>query len=124
MKLISGGKRLFLTAAIIFVSVSGCETVGPRPAGVSRFVLFSVTPLYPKSYEIVASSLHSIYGHFGVEELKAAWQKKALLVANGRKFRASPFVVHDGETDAGGWPSKARSVSSTITLIESQSSRP
>ncbi len=119
MKSIFGSKQLcFVTAAIAVLALTGCETPEPRPAGVSRFVSFSVTPLYPKSYEIVAGSMHSIWGHFGVEELKAAWQKKALLVANGRKFKASPLVVRDNETDIGGAPSKSRSVSGTITLID------
>jgi hypothetical protein len=108
----------FLTAALAFVFFTGCETPEPRPAGVSRFISFSVMPLYPKSYEIVAGSMHSIYGHFSVEELKAAWQKKALLIANGRRFKASPLVVHENETDIGGVPSKSRSVTGTITLTD------
>ena len=106
----------FLIAALAFVFATGCETPEPRPTGVSRFISFSVTPLYPKSYEIVAGSMHSIYGHSSAEELKAAWQKKALLIAHGRKFKTSPLVVHENETDIGGAPSKSRSVTGTITL--------
>ena len=75
-------------------------------------------PLYPKSFEITAYSLRSIYGHFGVEELKEAWRKKALMVANGRKFKASPLVSHDNETVPYGayFPIQSRSVTGTITL--------
>lgn len=62
--------------------------------------------------------MHSIYGHFGVDELKQAWNKKAVEVAKGRKFKVTPVVVHDNETDLGGWPSKARSVTGTITLVD------
>ena len=121
MRSIFGPKQLcFVTATIALLSFTGCQTAEPRPAGVSLFVSLSVTPLYPKSYEIVASGIHSIYGHFGVEELKAAWQKKALAVANGRKFKASPLAVRENETDymTGGLPMKSRSVSGTITLID------
>lgn len=120
MKLIFGSTQLcFVAAALAFLSLTGCATPEPRPAGVSRFIGFSVTPLYPKSYDIIAYSMHSIYGHFGVEELKEAWRKKALLVANGRKFKASPLVVHSSEGEAiGVLPTKVRSVSGTITLID------
>jgi hypothetical protein len=45
-------------------------------------------------------------------------QKKAAEVAKGRKFKISSLVVHDNETDIGGWPTKSRSVSGTITLID------
>jgi hypothetical protein len=119
VKSILGSKQLcFVITAIVFLSLTGCAASEPRPDGVSRFISFSVTPLYPKSYEIVVGSLHSIYGHFGVEELKAAWERKALLVANGRKFKVSPLLVRDHETDLGGMPEKSRSVSGTITLID------
>jgi PBP1b-binding outer membrane lipoprotein LpoB len=102
--------------AILFLQ--GCVAAEPRPAGVSRFISFSVSPVYPKSFEITAASLHSIYGHFSVQELEEAWRKKALEVANGRKFKTTRFVVHDSEDSSGGWPQKLRSVSGTITLID------
>lgn len=89
----------------------------PRPAGVSRFIGFQVDPVYPKSYDIAAFALHSIWGHCSVEELKTAWQKKAAMVANGKKFKVTKLIVHDSEDDfAAGWPMKTRSVSGTITL--------
>jgi len=51
-------------------------------------------------------------------ELKEAWRKKPVEVTKGRKFKISSVVVHDNETDIGGWPTKSRSVSGTITLID------
>ncbi len=73
---------------------------------------------YPKSFDSTAAADHSFYSHFSVEELKEAWRKKAAEVAKGRKFKISSLVVHDNETDIGGWPTKSRSVSGTITLID------
>lgn len=105
-----------MVTAILFLM--GCAATEARPVGVSRFISFSVAPVYPKSFEITAASLHSIYGHFGLEELKEAWRKKALEVANGRKFKESPLVVHDSEDSTSGWPQKFRSVTGTITLID------
>jgi hypothetical protein len=91
----------------------------PRPAGVSRFIGFSVQPVYPKSYDIVAFATHSILGHCSTDELKDAWQKKAVMVANGRKFKISKLTMHDSESDyENGWPVKSRSVSGTITLTD------
>ena len=87
------------------------------PQGVSRFIGFTVDPVYPKSYDIAAVAQHSILGHCSVEELKTAWQKKAVMVAKGHKFKVNKLVVHDAEDDlAVGWPMKTRSVSGTITL--------
>jgi hypothetical protein len=106
-----------MVPAILFLM--GCAATEPRPAGVSRFISFSVAPVYPNSFDITAASLHSIYGHFGLDELKEAWRKKALEVANGRKFKTSPLAVHDSEQDmTGGLPQKFRSVTGTITLID------
>ena len=91
----------------------------PRPSGVSRFISFSVQPVYPNSYDIAAVAQHSMFGHFNIAELKDAWQKKAVMVANGRKFKVSKLVVHDNESDyASGWPIKFRSVSGTITVTQ------
>lgn len=119
MKSISRSRQLsFLVAGLAFVFLTGCETPESRPAGVSRFISFSVTPLYPKGYEIVAVSMHSIFVHFSFEELKTAWQKKALLIANGRRFKASPLVAHGNESDIEGVPSQSRSVTGTITLTD------
>ena len=48
-----------------------------------------------------------------------AWRKKALFVANGRKFKASPLVVHSSEAESSGvLPTKVRSLSGTITLLD------
>ena len=99
--------------------VASCATAEPRPAGVSRFISFSVSPVYPKSFDIVAGAQHSIYGHFSVEELKEAWRKKSIEVAKGHRFKTSPLAVHDNEEDYSiGWPVKSRSVSGTITLSD------
>lgn len=114
-------KFLFFVAVIAAVLVLPELTIAgdPRPTGVSRFISFSVQPVYPKSYDIAAVAQYSFFGHFKIEELKDAWQKKALMVANGRKFKISKLVVHDNETDYGsGWPIKFRSVSGTITLTD------
>jgi len=104
-----------VAAIIIFAR---CASAEPRPAGVSRFIHFSVVAVYPKSFDIIASAQWSIYGHFGIAELKEAWHKKALQLANGRKFKSSALVVHDGEDSTGGWAIGFRSVSGTITLID------
>jgi hypothetical protein len=104
-----------IAAIIIF---AGCAAAEPRPAGVSRLIHFSVTAVYPKSFDIIASVQWSIYGHFGIAELKEAWRKKALQLANGRKFKSSALVVHDGEDSTGGWAIGFRSVSGTITLTD------
>jgi hypothetical protein len=114
-------KLLLLTALIVAMSslpnFAGANE--PRPAGVSRFIGFTVDPVYPKSYDIAAVAQHSIWGHCSVEELKTAWQKKAAMVASGHKFKVTKLVVHDAEDDlAAGWPMKTRSVSGTITLIK------
>jgi hypothetical protein len=115
-------RKLFLFVVLIsaIVILPNLATASePRPAGVSRFIGFEVQPVYPKSFDIVAFAMHSIWGHCSVEELKDAWQKKAVLVANGKKFKASKLVMHDSESDyASGWPVKARSVSGTITLTD------
>lgn len=94
------------------------EQTSPAHRGVSRFIRFEVQAVYPKSYDIIAFAQRSFLGHFNIEELKSAWQKKAAMIANGRKFKVTKLVVHDNETDYGaGWPMKSRSVSGTITLI-------
>ncbi len=105
------------TTAVILLA--GCAAPEPRPAGISRFISFTVSPFYPRSFEITAVSYRSVYGHSGVEELKEAWRKKALLVANGKKFKASSLVVHDNESvPYGSWGVQTRSVTGTITLTD------
>ena len=115
-------KRVFLFVAVISAIslLPTWATAGePRPPGVSRFIAFSVEPVYPKSFDITAAAQHSIWGHFKIEELKNAWHKKAMQVANGRKFKITKLVVHDNEDDlAAGWPIKFRNVSGTITLAD------
>ena len=115
-KLRQAGFVAVFTLAVLFLT--GCATAEPRPTGVSQFISFTVTPIYPKSFEIIALSFHSIYGHFGEEELREGWRKKALQIANGRRFKASPLIVHNPESDLGGWPSKSRTVAGTITLVD------
>ena len=95
-----------------------CATPEPKPAGVGRGISFSVTPLYPHSFEITAfgSRLRD------AQELKDAWQKKAVMVAKGHRFKiTSPPVVHNNESDYGGIygvPQLTRSVTGTIALLD------
>jgi hypothetical protein len=110
---------LCVIAAGIFslCCLTNCANPEPRPAGVGRGISFTVTPLLPKGYEIVA---------FGSRlrdeaELKDAWQKKAKMVANGRRYKSSPLVTHKNESDyysGSGVPLLTRSVSGTITLLD------
>jgi hypothetical protein len=90
-----------------------CAAKEPRIPGVSWRVTFSVQPVYPKSFEIVAGGPRSLTA----EELKEAWRKKALLVANGHRFKSSPLMVHGTETVVN-WPIRFRSVTGTITLTD------
>jgi hypothetical protein len=109
--------QFYLAVTVIaFVLMTGCVASEPRPQGVSWRMMFSVSPLYPKSFEIIAAGSRSL----GTEELKRAWQKKAELVANGRPFKASALIVHDNETDTVGtyWPMQTRSVTGIITLSD------
>jgi hypothetical protein len=94
----------------------GCATAEPRPPGVSGRVTFSVLPIYPKSFEITAVGPRSI----AREELKEAWEKKAQLIARGRRFKTASLVVHDNEAIAYGvyWPMQSRSMTGTITLLD------
>ena len=104
-----------LAAVIAGLCLAACAPTEPRPEGVGRGISFSVTALYPRSFEITAfgSRLRD------AGELKAAWQKKASMVANGHRFKiSSPPVVHSNESDAGGSPFLTRSATGTITLID------
>lgn len=111
------GHRLGIAIGLV-VLLTGCATSEPRPAGIPRNVGFAVTPLYPKSFEITAAGPRSV----SREELKGAWQKKAVMVANGRRFKSSELVVHDNETIPYGYyvsmPLQNRSVTGTITLTD------
>jgi hypothetical protein len=103
----------FAFAAVL--SLAGCATPEPRPAGVGRGISFFVTPLSPKSFEITAggSRLRD------PNELQEAWRKKAAMVANGRHYKVTtPPVVHNNESDLGGSPLLTRSVTGTITLTD------
>lgn len=104
-----------LAASFLFLG-SAAIAKEPRPPGVSWRIAFFVEPVYPKSFEITASGPRSVKA----EELKEAWRKKALLVANGRRFKGSPLVVHDNEVVGNGlyWPLQSRSVTGSITLTE------
>ncbi|HZJ38542.1 MAG TPA: hypothetical protein VFD18_05160 [Chthoniobacterales bacterium] len=97
------------------VGVTGCAAFKPRPEGVSWQVNYSVQPIYPKSFEIVAGGPLSLT----TEELTDAWKKKAALVANGRRFKATALVVHNTLSMQGmGYPLQTRTVTGTITLTE------
>lgn len=104
----------FGTAAIAasFLALN-CAAKEPRIPGVSWRVVFSVQPVYPKSFEISAGGPRSLTA----EELKEAWRKKALLVANGHRFKSSSLVVHDTESVVS-WPTRFRTVTGTITLTD------
>lgn len=113
--------RFLLTASAAIVALSflaSCQTAEPRPAGVGRGISFAVTPLYPHSFEITAggSRLRD------EQELREAWQKKAVMVAGGHKFKITkPPVMHNNESDYGGIygvPQLTRSVTGTITLLD------
>jgi hypothetical protein len=105
-----------IAAMVASLLVLDCAAAEPRPPGVSWRVVFSVQPVYPKSLEISAGGPRSLTA----EELKEAWQKKAVLVANGHRFKTSPLVVHDNEAIAYGTylPMRSRSVTGTITLTD------
>jgi hypothetical protein len=111
-------KHFFFGIVVIAASflALNCAAREPRIPGVSWRVLFSVQPVYPKSFEISAGGPRSLTA----EELQDAWRKKALLVANGHRFRNSPLVVHDHESITPGtyWPMRFRSVTGTITLTD------
>jgi hypothetical protein len=96
-------------------SILGCAAFQPRPEGVSWQVVYSVEPIYPKSFQITAGGPLSV----STEELKDAWKKKAALVTNGRRFKASPLVVHNNLSMQGmGYPRQSRAVTGTITLTD------
>jgi hypothetical protein len=105
-------------ALAAFLFSTACTATESRPVGVSRFISFSVSAVYPNSFDISAGAYRSLYGSFSVEKLKDAWRKKALEVAKGRKFKTSAWIVRETEDSSGGWPIKFRSVSATITLID------
>ncbi len=104
-----------LCAALL---LAGCVTAEPRPDGVSRSIVFAVTPVYPRSFDIVAAGPRRRQP----SELRDAWHKKAQMVANGRRFKASPLIVRDTEFIPSGYspalPIQQRTVSGTITLAE------
>lgn len=112
--------QLAAGAAIVALSfLTGCATPEPKPEGVGRGVSFSVTPLYPHSFEITASGSRLR----DAQELKDAWQRKAVMVAKGHRFKiTSPPVVHNNESDyAGGLygvPLLTRSVTGTIAVVD------
>ena len=105
-------------AAILALSIlTNCATPEPKPQGVGRGISFSVTPLYPHSFEITAAGSRLR----DAQELKEAWQKKAVMVAKGHRFKiTAPPTMHNNESDYGGLygvPNLNRSVTGTIALI-------
>jgi len=105
-------------AGVALLFITGCQTPEPRPAGVGRGISFLVTPLYPHSFEITAGGSRLRDEH----ELREAWQKKALMVAGGHKFKITkPPVMHNNESDYAGMygvPVLTRSVTGTIALLD------
>lgn len=114
MRSCRNGVAFAVVGGIFLLAITGCVPAEPRPAGVGRGISFTVTPLYPKSFEIVAfgSRLRD------ADELTAAWHKKAVLVAKGHRFKESELVAHKQESDLGGTPILSRSVTGTITLTD------
>ena len=108
-----GSRRL--AAAALALYLAGCGTPEPRPTGVGRGISFSVTPLFPRSFEITAAGSRLR----DANELQEAWRKKALMVANGHQFKVTTSpVVHNNESDFGGGPVLTRSVTGTIALTD------
>jgi len=111
-------KLLFVASAAIAGLLASCQTPEPRPEGVGRGFSFNVTPLYPHSFEITVASSRLRDEH----ELKDAWQKKAVMVAGGKKLKITkPPVMHNNESDySGGYgvPILTRSVTGTIALLD------
>jgi hypothetical protein len=111
-------RSLIASAAIVALSfLASCQTPEPKPAGVGPGYSFNVTPLYPHSFEITAAGSRLR----DERELRDAWQKKAVMVAGGHKFKITkPPVMHNNETDYGtyGLPILTRSVTGTIALLD------
>jgi hypothetical protein len=106
------GALLFLATLFCLTS---CVATEPRPPGVSRSIMFFVTPIYPHDFEIVANGSRGT----SAEVLKDAWRKKALMTAAGHRFKATELVVHDTESvPSGGFPIGRRTVTGTITLLD------
>ena len=106
-------------AAVVGLSfLASCKEPEPRPEGVGRGISFAVTALYPHSFEITAGGSRLRDEH----ELREAWQKKAVMVAKGHRFKiTSPPVMHNNESDySGGYgvPVLTRSVTGTIALLD------
>ena len=107
------GRALFFVAALF--CLTSCVAQEPRPPGVPRSIIFFVTPLYPRSYEITANGSRRT----SPELLKEAWHKKAQMAAGGHRFKATELVVHDTETvPPGSWPIRQRTVTGTISLLD------
>ena len=109
--------RAVVAVSSIFL-LAGCATVEPRPEGVSRGILFFVTPVYPRSFDIIVTGTR----RHDAAELRDAWQKKAAMVASGRRFKASELVVRDTEFIPHGYgvtlPIQRRTVSGSVTLLD------
>ena len=112
-------KAAACAAIIALMFLTGCATPEPRPDGVGRGISFTVTSLYPHSFEITAAGSRLR----DAQELKDAWQKKAVMIAKGHRFKiTSPPVVHNNESDYAGGPYGVplltRSVTGTIALLD------
>jgi hypothetical protein len=107
--------RLALLPMVALVLLTSCVTPEPKPEGVGRGIAFSVTPLYPNSFQITAGGSRLR----GADELQEAWLKKAVMVANGRRFKVTSVpVVLNSESWASSGPLLTRSVTGVITLID------
>jgi hypothetical protein len=79
-----GRTLLLFMAALIVVSCGFTTVMKGLPLGVH----YTVTPVYPSSYDITVTTEQNL----SPETLKEAWMKKAAELAKGRKFKTSPLT--------------------------------
>jgi len=85
-------------------------------------ISFHVQPVYPQSYDIMASARRNV----SAQALEAAWRHKAAQLAAGRKFQVSGVATHATE-DIGSIHTgymrvpiftQSRSVRGTLSILE------
>jgi len=80
-------------ASFLCALLSSCGTPADHPPGVPSSISFHVQPVYPRSYDIIASGRRNV----SAQALEAAWRHKAAQVAAGRKFQVSGIATHATE---------------------------
>ncbi|HEX8311988.1 MAG TPA: hypothetical protein VF614_11760 [Chthoniobacteraceae bacterium] len=106
---------------LLTIGLTGCAYQDETP-GVPPGVMFSVQPVFPRSYDLTAIGPRELTG----EALTAAWHLKARHLAAGRKFKTTGVTVHDKEsiqqvyTGYGSVPvrTKNRTVSGTVEILQ------